>query len=133
MKIILVIFWVFRPETIHFEARFGILVKNYTIWTTDQRNRSYLDSFRGHLSIWGAPLHARRQHRLLAKSLHDNLTGFPGAEPTPHLQPYLTVEAHGRAMSNPSDMSNKNQNHRGSDPMKGKCSPGGKLARNGSR
>ena len=51
LKTILLIFGRFRPEPTHFEARFGILVKNYTIWTPNHRNRSYLDPFRGHFPI----------------------------------------------------------------------------------
>ena len=42
-----------RPEATHFKASFGILVKNYTIWTPNHRNRIYLEPFRGHFSILG--------------------------------------------------------------------------------
>ena len=50
LKMFLLIFGLFRPEPTHFEARFGILVKNYTILTNDHRNRAKLDPFRGNFS-----------------------------------------------------------------------------------
>ena len=43
-------FLFFLTEGTHFEARFGILVKNYTILTNNHRNRTKLDPFRGNFS-----------------------------------------------------------------------------------
>ena len=50
LKMIFVIFWYFLTEGTHFEARFGILVKFYTILTNDHRNRTKLDPIRGNFS-----------------------------------------------------------------------------------
>ena len=49
-KMILLVLGRFWPGTTHFEARFGILVKNYTILTPNHRNRTKLVPFRGNFS-----------------------------------------------------------------------------------
>ena len=94
---ILVIFGPFWAEAAHFEARFGILVKNYTIWTPNHRNRSYLDPFRGHFSILGG---GSVPNQWLAKWLKAGGTSWP-ATWFGTVRPYLMVGPHGGVMGRP--------------------------------
>ena len=91
MKIVLLIFGTFLSKATRFEARFGILMKSYTIWTQNHRNRSYLDPFRGHLSILGG---GSVPNQWLAKWLKAGGTSWP-ATWFGTVRPYLMVGPHG--------------------------------------